>query len=83
MIFIPKSFCCTHHPNKLNRRDLYYRTLKPGGNWSKEKTFYFNDNRNSYPTLVEDKPGAWLAVWNISNSPDKRRTAIRFGRLKK
>ncbi|MBT5813587.1 MAG: exo-alpha-sialidase [Opitutales bacterium] len=70
------------YSNRVDRRGLYYKTLKPGGNWSKEKTFYFNDNRNSYPTLVEDMPGEWLAVWDSSNSPDKRRTAIRFGRLK-
>tara|TARA_B100000212_G_scaffold342584_2_gene330889 strand:- start:1290 stop:1538 length:249 start_codon:yes stop_codon:yes gene_type:complete len=46
------------------------------------KAFYLNDKRNNYPTLVEDTPGEWLAVWDSSNNPDKRRTAIRFGRLK-
>jgi hypothetical protein len=43
--------------------------------------FYQADNRNSYPTLIEDKPGQWLAVWDSSNEPDRPRTAIRFGRL--
>src|SRR5690606_6681829 len=39
-------------------------------------------NRNSYPTLVENQPGEWIAVWDSSNEPDKKRTAIRFGRLR-
>ncbi len=46
------------------------------------KTFYFNDNRNSYHTLVEDTRREWLALWECSNKPDKRNTAIQFERLK-
>lgn len=67
--------------NSAERRGLYYKIRKPGGNWSSEKTFYFNKDRNSYPTLVEDQRGEWLAVWDSSDSPDQRRTIIRFGRL--
>jgi hypothetical protein len=54
----------------------------PGGEWSEQQDFYVADNRNSYPTLLEEKPGEWLAVWDSSNDPDDKRTAIRFGRLK-
>ena len=69
------------YSNRADRRGLYYKSRKPGGDWSKEKTFYFNNDRNSYPTLLEDSPGEWLAVWDSSNTPDRRRTVIRFGRL--
>lgn len=63
------------------RRALRYKTRKAGGEWSDARLFYWNDDRNSYPTLVEDAPGTWLAMWDSSDSPDIRRTAIRFGRL--
>ena len=63
------------------RWDLWYKTKSKGGNWPKAKRFYHENNLNSYPTLVEDKPGEWIAVWDSSNEPDKKRTAIRFGRL--
>ena len=59
------------------------RKTKPsGGRWSPQKKFYYDNNRNSYPTLVEAGDGRWLAVWDSSNEPDRKRTAIRFGRLK-
>lgn len=60
---------------------LWYKTKSKGGTWSEAKLFYHENNRNSYPTLVEDKPGGWIAVWDSSNEPDRKRTAIRFGRL--
>lgn len=67
------------------RRGLYYKTRAPGGDWSPQRTFYDGGNLNSYPTLLEepsaDGAGEWLAVWDSSESPDRRRTAIRFGRL--
>ena len=63
------------------REGLWYKTKPGGGNWSQAKRFYHENNRNSYPTLVEDKPGEWIAVWDSSNDPDKKRTSIRFGRL--
>lgn len=69
------------YSNEAARRGLYYKTREPGGDWSDEQTFYEADNRNSYPTLLEDKPGRWLAVWDSSDSPDRRRTVIRFGRF--
>lgn len=69
------------YSNQVERRGLYYKTKSQGGKWSEEKTFYDADNKNSYPTLIEDKPGEWLCVWDSSNEPDRPRTAIRFGRF--
>ena len=55
------------------------------GSWSPQRTFYDGDNLNSYPTLLEEPStsgsGRWLAVWDSSDSPERRRTVIRFGRL--
>ena len=68
--------------DNFDREGLWYKTKGNGGNWSQAKRFYHENNRNSYPTLVEDKPGEWIAVWDSSNDPDKKRTLIRFGRLK-
>ncbi len=67
------------------RRGLYYKTRTPGGSWSPQRTFYDNDDLNSYPTLLEEQSesgsGKWLAVWDSSDSPELHRTVIRFGRL--
>lgn len=63
------------------REGLWYKTKAKGGSWSEAKRFYHENNLNSYPTLVEDGPAEWIAVWDSSNEPDKKRTAIRFGRL--
>ncbi len=67
------------YSNRSERHGLYYKTKSPGGSWSRQKTFYFQNNRNSYPTLVEDAPGRWLSVWDSSNNMESRRTVIRFG----
>ena len=67
--------------DSAERRGLWYKSRSQSGDWSKASLFYHDNNKNSYPTLIEDKPGAWLAVWDSSNSPDRIRTAIRFGRL--
>lgn len=71
--------------DSAQRRGLYYKTRTPGGDWSPQRTFYDGGNLNSYPTLLEepsaDGLGEWLAVWDSSDSPDRRRTVIRFGRL--
>ena len=64
------------------REGLYFKVLKPGGDWSQAKLFFGGKTRNSYPTLLEDKPGEWLCVWDSSNDPKVKRTSIRFGRLK-
>ncbi|MDG2380039.1 MAG: sialidase family protein [Pirellulaceae bacterium] len=69
------------YSDRVERRGLYYKIRPKGGAWSAQKDFYVAGNRNSYPTLIEDKPGAWLAVWDSSNDKDKKRTTIRFGRL--
>ena len=65
-----------------SRDGLWYKTKSDGKSWSKAKQFYFENNRNSYPTLVEDRPGEWIAVWDSSSEPDRKRTSIRFGRIK-
>lgn len=69
------------YSDSVERRALRYKTRDAGGEWSDAKLFYWNNDRNSYPTLVEDSPGNWLAMWDSSDDPDVRRTAIRFGRL--
>lgn len=68
--------------DNADREGLWYKTKSRGGAWSKARRFYHENNRNSYPTLLEDKPGEWIAVWDSSNEPERKRTAIRFGRLK-
>lgn len=71
--------------DSAQRRGLYYKTRTPGSDWSPQRTFYDGGNLNSYPTLLEepsaDGSDRWLAVWDSSDSPERRRTAIRFGRL--
>jgi hypothetical protein len=69
------------YSNQVERRGLYYKIKSQGGQWSDEKTFYEANNKNSYPTLIENNSGEWLAVWDSSNEPDRPRTAIRFGRF--
>ena len=67
--------------DSAERRALKYKLRHRDGDWSVERLFYFANDRNSYPTLIEDSPGTWLAVWDSSTGPDRKRTAIRFGRL--
>ena len=74
--------CIRDSNDTWDREGLWYKTKPKGGEWSDAKPFYHENNRNSYPTLVEDKAGEWIAVWDSSNEPDKKRTCIRFGRLK-
>ena len=69
------------YSDQYDHRGMSYKTRVDGKDWSARKVFYFHNNRNSYPTLIEDKPDQWLAVWDSSNHPDRRRTIIRFGRL--
>ena len=68
--------------DNYQREGLWYKTKTQGDSWSKARVFYHENNRNSYPTLIADKAGEWMAVWDSSNEPDRKRTAIRFGRLK-
>ncbi|MBN2355194.1 exo-alpha-sialidase [candidate division KSB1 bacterium] len=63
------------------RKGLYYVTKEPGKSWSEAGLFYWDNNHNSYPTLLETTAGVWLCVWDSSNDPEKKRTAIRFGLL--
>lgn len=63
------------------RKGMAYKVKPPGGKWSEERVFYDANVCNSYPTLLECAPGEFYAVWDSSNSPDRKRTAIRFGRL--
>jgi hypothetical protein len=64
-----------------SRRGLYYVTKQPKADWSKPRLFYYENNRNSYPTLLETEPGVFLCVWDSSDDPQSKRTAIRFGIL--
>lgn len=63
------------------RNGLYYVVKEPGGEWSEPKLFYWDNNRNSYPTLIEREPGIFLCVWDSSDDPINKRTAVRFGIL--
>jgi hypothetical protein len=63
------------------RKGLAYKIKPPGETWSEERLFYDANVRNSYPTLLERTPGRFYAVWDSSNSPDRKRTVIRFGKL--
>ena len=67
--------------HKRERRGLYYVVKEPGKEWSEPRLFYWDNNRNSYPTLIEREPGVFLCVWDSSDSPDVKRTNIRFGIL--
>ncbi len=67
--------------DKSVRKGLYYVTKEPNKDWSKPKLFYWDNNRNSYATLIEKEPGFFLCVWDSSNEPDRKRSAIRFGVL--
>ncbi|MCA9175560.1 MAG: exo-alpha-sialidase [Planctomycetales bacterium] len=69
------------YSDSVDRRGLYYK-VRRGGDWSPQREFYVGSHRNSYPTLVEDKPGQWIAVWDSSDAPEDKRTAIRFGRIR-
>ena len=70
------------YSDKPEREGLYYKTKSPGGKWSPAKEFFGGNTRNSYPTLIEDKPGEWLCVWDSSDDINVRRSVIRFGRLR-
>jgi len=63
------------------RRGLYYVVKEPGKDWSKPRLFYWDNNCNSYPTLIEKEPGVFLCVWDSSDDLNTKRTAIRFGIL--
>jgi len=63
------------------RKELWYKIKPPNQKWSEARRFYYDNNRNSYPTLIEEKAGEWLCTWDSSNEPDRKRTVIRFGRL--
>lgn len=63
------------------RTSLRYVVKSPRGKWSEPKLFYWNNNRNSYATLIAESPGIFICVWDSSDDPKQARTAIRFGRL--
>jgi len=63
------------------RRGLGYCVKPPGGDWSAPRTFYDAGVCNSYPTLLELAPSEFYAVWDSSGSAERKRTAIRFGKL--
>jgi Neuraminidase (sialidase) len=63
------------------RKELWYNVKSPNQKWSEARRFYFDNNRNSYPTLIEEKAGGWLCTWDSSNDPERKRTVIRVGRV--
>lgn len=63
------------------RKQLMYTVKEPGNDWSEPELFYWKNNRNSYATLIEKKPGVFLCVWDSSNDIDVKRSVIRFGIL--
>ena len=69
------------YSDKPEREGLCYKVKPKGGSWSASKPFFGGNTRNSYPTLIEDKPGEWLCVWDSSDDISVKRTVIRFGRL--
>lgn len=64
-----------------DRKELWYRIKRTGKEWSDPRLFYFDNNRNSYPTLIETKAGEWICTWDSSNELDVKRTVIRFGKI--
>jgi hypothetical protein len=70
------------YSDKPEREGLYYKVKALGGAWSAPRLFFGGETRNSYPTLIEDRPGEWLCVWDSSNDIKVRRSVIRFGRLR-
>ena len=63
------------------RMSLCYKTKPAGGVWSDEMTFYDAGIKNSYPTLIEVRPGDFRAVWD-SGTDERPRTHIHFGKLR-
>lgn len=68
-------------PKQGARTSLRYKLQPTGGAWGEEKTFYDSGTHNSYPTLIEVKPGDFRAVWD-SGTVEKTRTHIRFGKFR-
>ena len=63
------------------RTSLRYVVKSPDNKWSEPKLFYWDNNRNSYATLIEEKQGIFVCVWDSSDDLKRAHTSIRFGRL--
>lgn len=63
------------------RKGLGYKIKRPGEPWSEARVFYDPGVKNSYPTLIEYAPGQFHAVWDSSNTAERHRTMIRYGRF--
>lgn len=66
---------------KGERKSLRYKLRRRGSDWGQDRLFYDGANRNSYPVLLEYAPGRFHAVWDSSDDPECKRTAIRYGRF--
>ncbi|MFB2117643.1 sialidase family protein [Parapedobacter sp. 2B3] len=64
-----------------SRQALRYKVKRKGGAWSGEKTFYDSGTKNSYPSVIEVKPGELRIVWD-SGTRAETRTQIVFGKLR-
>src|SRR5690606_10155886 len=51
------------------RRGLWYKLRAAGGDWSEARLFYHDNDRNSYPTLLQESRNIWAAVWDSSDDP--------------
>ena len=63
-----------------SRMALRYKIRPAGGGWGEEKTFFDSGIHNSYPTLIEHRPGEFYCAWD-SGTKEKSRTHIRFGKF--
>jgi hypothetical protein len=68
-------------PAPGSRTSLRYKLQPADAGWGEEKTFFDSGTHNSYPTLIEVKPGDFRAVWD-SGTKDRTRTHIRFGKFR-
>ena len=63
------------------RKALHYRVKQSDEGWGEVRAFYDTGVKNSYPTLLEYAPGQFHCVWDSSDTGDRHRTLIRYGRL--
>ncbi len=68
-------------PAPGSRMALRYKTKPADGVWSEKMTFYDAGIKNSYPTLIEVRPGDFRVVWD-SGTTERPRTHIHFGKLR-
>lgn len=63
---------------RSDRLAMFYTICSKDGKWSEPALFYYENNKNSYPTLLEIEPGKFLCVWDSSYNDKEARQCIRF-----